>query len=126
MASNSPELFLAFDAATGRIEARPIKGTRPRAADPVQDAAQAADLLASAKDRAENLMIVDLMRNDLARASLPGSVRVETLFAVESHPTVHHLVSTVTARAAPGVTLPICWRRPSRQAPLRVRRSIKR
>ncbi|MBL7396026.1 chorismate-binding protein, partial [Escherichia coli] len=59
LASNSPELFLAFDAATGRIEARPIKGTRPRAADPVQDAAQAADLLASAKDRAENLMIVD-------------------------------------------------------------------
>ena len=104
LASNSPELFLAFDAATGRIEARPIKGTRPRAADPVQDAAQAADLLASAKDRAENLMIVDLMRNDLARASLPGSVRVETLFAVESHPTVHHLVSTVTARAARGVT----------------------
>lgn len=105
LVSNSPELFLAFDAATGRIEARPIKGTRPRGADPVQDAALAADLLASAKDRAENLMIVDLMRNDLARASRPGSVQVENLFAVESHPTVHHLVSTVTARAAPGVSL---------------------
>ena len=104
LVSNSPELFLAFDAATGRIEARPIKGTRPRGADPIQDAALAADLLASAKDRAENLMIVDLMRNDLARVAQPGSVRVENLFAVESHPTVHHLVSTVTARAAPGVS----------------------
>lgn len=103
LVSNSPELFLAFDAATGRIEARPIKGTRPRGADPVQDAALSADLLASAKDRAENLMIVDLMRNDLARAAQPGSVQVENLFAVESHPTVHHLVSTVTARALPKV-----------------------
>lgn len=104
LVSNSPELFLAFDAATGRIEARPIKGTRPRSADPIQDAALAADLLASAKDRAENLMIVDLMRNDLARASQPGSVQVENLFAVESHPTVHHLVSTVTSRVTPGVS----------------------
>lgn len=99
LVSNSPELFLSFDAASRRIEARPIKGTRPRDADPVCDAAQAADLLASAKDRAENLMIVDLMRNDLARASQAGSVKVETLFAVERHPTVHHLVSTVTATA---------------------------
>ena len=103
LVSNSPELFLAFDAATRRLEARPIKGTRPRAIDPVEDAVLAAELLASAKDRAENLMIVDLMRNDLARVSRPGSVRVETLFAVERHPTVHHLVSTVTARAATGV-----------------------
>jgi len=103
LVSNSPELFLAFDAASRRLEARPIKGTRPRAAEPGEDAALAADLLASPKDRAENLMIVDLMRNDLARAATPGSVRVETLFAVERHPTVHHLVSTVTARAAPGV-----------------------
>ncbi len=104
LVSNSPELFLAFDVQTGRIEARPIKGTRPRGADAMQDAAQAAELVASAKDRAENLMIVDLMRNDLARASRPGSVRVDNLFAVESHPTVHHLVSTVTARAQPGVS----------------------
>ena len=103
LVSNSPELFLAFQAATGRIEARPIKGTRPRAADPAEDAARAAELLASAKDRAENLMIVDLMRNDLARVSQPGSVRVEALFALERHPTVHHLVSTVTGRAAAGV-----------------------
>ncbi|OGN50743.1 MAG: chloroperoxidase [Caulobacterales bacterium RIFOXYB1_FULL_67_16] len=104
LVSNSPELFLAFDGETRRIEARPIKGTRARSADPVQDAALAAELQASAKDRAENLMIVDLMRNDLARASRVGSVAVERLFAIESHPTVHHLVSTVVGRAEPGVT----------------------
>ncbi|WP_428152978.1 anthranilate synthase component I family protein [Brevundimonas sp.] len=103
LVSNSPELFLAFDAASRRIEARPIKGTRPRAVDPVQDAALADELQASAKDRAENLMIVDLMRNDLARVSQPGSVQVETLFEIERHPTVHHLVSTVTALAQAGV-----------------------
>ncbi|NBB65219.1 anthranilate synthase component I family protein, partial [Pseudomonas sp. ODNR1LW] len=103
LVSNSPELFLAFDGETGRIEARPIKGTRARSADPAQDATLAAELQASAKDRAENLMIVDLMRNDLARASRVGSVAVERLFAIESHPTVHHLVSTVVARAEPGV-----------------------
>ena len=103
LVSNSPELFLTFDPVTGRIETRPIKGTRPRDADPARDAGLAADLVASAKDRAENLMIVDLMRNDLARSAAPGSVRVERLFEVESHPTVHHLVSTVTATAAPGV-----------------------
>lgn len=103
LVSNSPELFLTFDPASGRIETRPIKGTRPRLPDPARDAELAADLVASAKDRAENLMIVDLMRNDLARAAAPGSVRVERLFDVESHPTVHHLVSTVTATAAPGV-----------------------
>jgi para-aminobenzoate synthetase component 1 len=104
LVSNSPELFLAFDGGTRRIEARPIKGTRARSTDPVQDAALAAELQASAKDRAENLMIVDLMRNDLARASRIGSVEVERLFAIESHPTVHHLVSTVVGRAEPGVT----------------------
>jgi para-aminobenzoate synthetase component 1 len=103
LVSNSPELFLTFDPASGRIETRPIKGTRPRHADPARDAERAADLVASAKDRAENLMIVDLMRNDLARTAAPGSVRVERLFEVESHPTVHHLVSTVTATVRPGV-----------------------
>lgn len=96
LVSNSPELFLAFDPASRRIEARPIKGTRPRAEDFDQDQALASELRASLKDRAENLMIVDLMRNDLARVSRPGSVQVETLFEVEHHPTVHHLVSTVT------------------------------
>ena len=103
LVSNSPELFVAFQPEGRRIEARPIKGTRARSLDPVRDAALAADLLASAKDRAENLMIVDLMRNDLARVAEPGSVAVERLFDIESHPTVHHLVSTVAARARPGV-----------------------
>ena len=99
LVSNSPELFLTLDPASGRIETRPIKGTRPRDPDPARDAELASALAASAKDRAENLMIVDLMRNDLARAAMPGSVRVDRLFEVESHPTVHHLVSTVTATA---------------------------
>lgn len=101
--SNSPELFLTFDPADRRIETRPIKGTRPRHADPAADAALAAELQASAKDRAENLMIVDLMRNDLSRVAEPGSVVVERLFELESHPTVHHLVSTVAARAGPDI-----------------------
>lgn len=103
LVSNSPELFLAFDPASRHIEARPIKGTRPRADDPSQDQALASELRASLKDRAENLMIVDLMRNDLARVSRPGSVQVQTLFEVEHHPTVHHLVSTVTGEAKTGV-----------------------
>ena len=101
--SNSPELFLTFDPESRRIETRPIKGTRPRDPAPVRDAALAAELKASTKDRAENLMIVDLMRNDLARVSDAGSVAVEQLFEIESLPTVHHLVSTVLARAADGV-----------------------
>jgi para-aminobenzoate synthetase component 1 len=102
LVSNSPELFLTFDPASRRIESRPIKGTRPRHPDPARDAALAAELRASAKDRAENLMIVDLMRNDLSRAAEPGSVTVGRLFEIESHPTVHHLVSTVTGTARPG------------------------
>ena len=97
--SNSPELFLTFDPDSRRIETRPIKGTRPRHADPARDAALADELRTSAKDRAENLMIVDLMRNDLSRVSAPGSVAAKDLFEVESHPTVHHLVSTVTGLA---------------------------
>lgn len=96
LVSNSPELFVTFDAATRRVETRPIKGTRGRDLDPASDAAKAADLLASVKDRAENLMIVDLMRNDLSRVCAPASVVVEKLFALESLPTVHHLVSTVS------------------------------
>jgi para-aminobenzoate synthetase component 1 len=102
LVSNSPELFLTFDPESRRIETRPIKGTRPRHPDPARDAALATDLRASAKDRAENLMIVDLMRNDLSRVADPGTVAVERLFEVESHPTVHHLVSTVTGTARPG------------------------
>ena len=103
LVSNSPELFLTFDAQTRRIETRPIKGTRPRHPDAAVDAANAAELVASAKDRAENLMIVDLMRNDLSRVARPGSVGVEKLFELESFATVHHLVSTVTGEAGAGV-----------------------
>lgn len=102
LVSNSPELFLTLDG-SGRLEARPIKGTRARDPEPARDAALAAELVASAKDRAENLMIVDLMRNDLARVAEPGSVRVERLFDLQTLPTVHHLVSTVAGRARGGV-----------------------
>jgi para-aminobenzoate synthetase component 1 len=103
LVSNSPELFLTFNPSDRRIETRPIKGTRPRDRDPDRDAALAAELAASAKDRAENLMIVDLMRNDLSRVSEPGSVTAARLFEVERLPTVHHLVSTVSATARPGI-----------------------
>lgn len=101
LVSNSPERFLKLDSA-GAIQTQPIKGTRPRGRDAAEDRALAAELLSSDKDRAENLMIVDLMRNDLARVSPAGSVRAPTLFKVESFANVHHLVSTVTARLAPG------------------------
>jgi para-aminobenzoate synthetase component 1 len=102
--SNSPERFIRLDA-EGRIEACPIKGTRPRAPDPRDDDAQAAALLDDPKDRAENLMIVDLMRNDLSRVCRPGSVRAPALFKLESYANVHHLVSTVTGRLRDGVGL---------------------
>lgn len=97
--SASPERFLARR--NGRIETRPIKGTAARACDETADAQARAALEASAKDRAENIMIVDLMRNDLAKCCLDGSVRVETLCAVESFSNVHHLVSTITGQERP-------------------------
>jgi para-aminobenzoate synthetase component I len=102
--SNSPERFVALRRTTEGLlaETRPIKGTRPRGCDGVQDQALAAELLASPKDRAENLMIVDLMRNDLARVCQPGSVKAPELFAVESFANVHHLVSTITGLMQPG------------------------
>jgi len=101
VASASPERFLRLDS-DRQIEARPIKGTRPRGVYPAHDAALGRALQESVKDRAENLMIVDLMRNDLSRVSLPGSVRAPELFALERYATVHHLVSTVIGTLEPG------------------------
>ncbi|HEY0958127.1 MAG TPA: aminodeoxychorismate synthase component I [Novosphingobium sp.] len=98
--SFSPELFFALK--EGAATVKPMKGTRPRSRDAAEDARLAAELASSAKDRAENLMIVDLMRNDLSRVAQPGSVRVESPFAVETYPTVHQMVSTVRARLQSG------------------------
>ena len=95
--SRSPELFFTVDGA-GRITARPMKGTAPRDADPVRDAAIAAQLQASQKDRAENLMIVDLLRNDISRLAQVGSVKVPELFKVEPFATVHQMSSRIVGQ----------------------------
>jgi len=103
VASSSPELFLNIEA-DGTLRTRPIKGTAPRSADPARDRQAADGLRDSAKDRAENLMIVDLMRNDLSRCCVPGSVEVSALFEVTSHASVHHMSSTVSGRKRPGMS----------------------
>lgn len=100
--SASPEQFLL--AQKGVIRTRPIKGTRPRGVDDAHDTALASELAVDAKERAENVMIVDLMRNDLSRVCEPGSIRVDALWAVETYPAVHQLVSTVSGTAAAGTT----------------------
>ena len=94
LVSRSPELFIAVTS-EGRIEARPMKGTAPRDADPVRDGELAEELRASEKGQAENLMIVDLLRNDISRVARVGSVKVPKLFAVETYATLHQMVSTV-------------------------------
>ncbi|HEY8973841.1 MAG TPA: chorismate-binding protein [Burkholderiaceae bacterium] len=101
--SVSPELF--FDWRDDRLLARPMKGTAPRGATPREDAAQAQFLRTAAKERAENLMIVDLLRNDLSRLARPHSVRVPRLFHTEAWPTVWQMSSDVAAATRPGTTL---------------------
>jgi para-aminobenzoate synthetase component 1 len=98
--SSSPECFLKLT--DGVVETKPIKGTRPRKADERQDRRQIRILRHSPKDRAENLMIVDLLRNDIGKTCKPGTVRVPKIFAIETYATVHHLVSTVTGVLADG------------------------
>ncbi|RYE97046.1 MAG: aminodeoxychorismate synthase component I, partial [Oxalobacteraceae bacterium] len=99
--SFSPELFFTLNGSAARV--KPMKGTRPRGRSAQDDANLAAELAASVKDKAENLMIVDLMRNDLSRVAIAGTVRVEDPFAIESYPTVHQMVSTVRAELQPGM-----------------------
>src|SRR5262249_13977949 len=100
LVSASPERFVSV--VDGEVETRPIKGTRPRGRTPAEDRARAEELLRSAKDRAENVMIVDLLRNDLGRVCQYGSVRVAAVCRLESYRTVHHLVSEVRGRLREG------------------------
>ena len=100
--SVTPERLLKIT--NGKVETRPIKGTAPRSSNPTQDKANADNLILSEKNRAENLMIVDLLRNDLSIYATPNSVKVEKLFELESHANVHHLVSTITATLRPNVS----------------------
>jgi para-aminobenzoate synthetase component 1 len=102
--SRSPELFFRVEA--GRIVTRPMKGTRPRGKDVVEDAAIIVELLGAEKDRAENLMIVDLLRNDISRLSKVGTVKVPALFAIETYATVHQMTSTVEGALSGPATLP--------------------
>lgn len=102
--SRSPELFFRLDG-QGGIATRPMKGTQPRSDDPVEDARRKAWLSQDEKNRAENLMIVDLLRNDLSRVAKAGSVKVPELFHVESYATVHQMVSLVTGQLQEGAGL---------------------
>ena len=102
--SFSPELFVSVS--DGQAKVKPMKGTRPRGLSPQQDQALVLELSQSVKDRAENLMIVDLMRNDLSRVAEAGSVQVDKPFNVETYPTVHQMVSTVRADLRPNTSLP--------------------
>lgn len=104
LASASPERFMQVSA-DGRIETRPIKGTRRRSPDPMMDGVLAAELLASVKDRAENLMITDLLRNDIGRVAVIGSVRAPTVSGLESFASVHHLVSVIEGQLRPEATV---------------------
>ncbi len=107
--SASPERFLKIGA-DGTVESKPIKGTRPRSADPTEDHHLRCALRASEKDRSENLMIVDLVRNDLSRVCVPGSVHVPSLFDIETYAPVHQMVSTVRGTLRNGVSAVDCVR----------------
>jgi para-aminobenzoate synthetase component 1 len=100
--SASPERFLRVQ--EREVETRPIKGTRPKGYVPLEDMAQQEELLTSEKDRAENVMIVDLLRNDLSRVCIPGTVRVPDLFRLEATSYVHHLVSEIRGNLSEGQT----------------------
>lgn len=103
LVSSSPEQFLKVSA-SGLVSTKPIKGTRPRSSDATVDLANAEELRTNEKERAENLMIVDLMRNDIGKVALSDSIKVSKLFEIESYATVHQLVSTIEAQLAKGET----------------------